>query len=456
MISSTYQTGGRRPRWGAALAALAMAGLVGVGCDSLIDVDNPNNVTAEDLLDPTAATAVANGSLFTVSDGYSYMLLVYSDVADELTWVGSRDAFQELDFGNPTNPANEFLDQAFILWAQGIWMSREAIEILEAHQADGALGDSEDLARAYLYGAITRTVTADWMEDITFSDLKESGPPVGEDNMNSLYTEALSWIDAGLALAPNGSDTERNLQAWKARTLFSSARWDMLGRKPVSITNNGLISSVAARDAAAAALALDNGDWVYEFEYSSSTLNNEAAQATEERLELRVSDDYIVPLEPARKERDRDAPNRGIALIDPVSGDGDARIDEFLTPYEDQNQYGDLRIVTAREMRLIMAEHELATNGNTQAFQDMINDVRDAGGMDDWDGTTPVARDMLIHERRANLFLGGQRLNDMYRFGIQSANWQATSPAASTPGTFFPISKTERDANCHLNPDFQC
>jgi hypothetical protein len=113
-------------------------------------------------------------------------------------------------------------------------------------------------------------------------------------------------------------------------------------------------------------------------------------------------------------------------------------------------------MLTAREMRLIIAENELATNGNTQVFQDLINEVRSAGGMADWDGATPAARDMLIHERRANLFLMGQRLNDMYRFGIQSANWQATSPAATTPGTFFPITKTEIDANCHLSPDFDC
>jgi hypothetical protein len=68
----------------------------------------------------------------------------------------------------------------------------------------------------------------------------------------------------------------------------------------------------------------------------------------------------------------------------------------------------------------------------------------------------PTAQDLLIHERRVNLFLQGRRLNDMYRFGIQSSMWQASSSAVTNPGTFLPITKVELDANCHLTTDFEC
>ena len=63
---------------------------------------------------------------------------------------------------------------------------------------------------------------------------------------------------------------------------------------------------------------------------------------------------------------------------------------------------------------------------------------------------------MLIHERRVNLFMQGRRLNDMYRFGIQSSAWQSTRKAATNPGTFLPITKVELDANCHITADFDC
>ncbi|MCZ6918506.1 MAG: hypothetical protein O7I93_17155, partial [Gemmatimonadetes bacterium] len=81
------------------------------------------------------------------------------------------------------------------------------------------------------------------------------------------------------------------------------------------------------------------------------------------------------------------------------------------------------------------------------------------GGMTPWvsgGAGMPAAQDLLIHERRVNLFLQGRRLNDMYRFGVQSSMWEASSPAATNPGTFLPITKIELDANCHLNPDFTC
>ena len=39
------------------------------GCDSLLDVSNPNNVVGDDVVDPTAASAVANGALYTVQEG---------------------------------------------------------------------------------------------------------------------------------------------------------------------------------------------------------------------------------------------------------------------------------------------------------------------------------------------------------------------------------------------------
>ena len=66
----------------------------------------------------------------------------------------------------------------------------------------------------------------------------------------------------------------------------------------------------------------------------------------------------------------------------------------------------------------------------------------------------PTAQNLLIYERQVNLYLQGHRLNDMYRFGIESDRWEASSTAASAPGTFFPITKAEIDANCYINPDW--
>ena len=81
-MTSRYHNGsGRAARWSACILALTI-GVTAVGCDSLIDVDNPNNVSAEDLLDPVAAPSIANGALYTVQYGAFSMMAPHSTAAD--------------------------------------------------------------------------------------------------------------------------------------------------------------------------------------------------------------------------------------------------------------------------------------------------------------------------------------------------------------------------------------
>jgi hypothetical protein len=114
-----------------------------------------------------------------------------------------------------------------------------------------------------------------------------------------------------------------------------------------------------------------------------------------------------------------------------------------------------MTIVSAREMYLILAEVALA-QGNTAAFTTNINAIRAFNqGLAPYSGT-PAPRDMLIHERLVNLWLQGRRLSDMYRFGIKSQEWAATSIAATTMGCFLPITTTERLSNANVKPQTTC
>ncbi len=432
------------------------------GCDSLLDVENPNNVVGDDVVQPTAATAVANGALFTLQDAYGDMLPTYSTVSDELHWIGSRDAWLELELGTPDNPANEFVDGAFPEFAQGRWMTNEAILILEEHQTNGDLEDDTDLARAYLYGAISLVLVADWFDDFAFSDRRESGPPIGEDNMGGLYTTAIGHLTSGLAIVGgSGSDLERNLLAMRARTHHAAAVWGMIGPSTASFpVASPLVLSAAAAADANAALAIDNADWLFEFDYDASTLQANIGFQVNSRLELRFSDDYIFAASDDNT-RDTDAADNGIRLQDLIDPMGDPRLDAIMTAFEDGDQYADLTILSGREMSLILAEDRLAagvmTGGNS--FEEHINNVRGFNAtLTDWSTAAgmPTAMDLLIHERRVNLYLQGRRLNDMYRFDVQSTEWQSSRSAVTNPGSFLPITKIELDANCHLNPDFEC
>ncbi len=431
-------------------------GFAVAGCNSLLDVDNPNNVIGDDLLDPTAATSVANGALYSLMSGYSYVLLDHATVSDELIWVGSRDSFQKLEQGWIEDPLNEFTDQGFREWAPARWMCDEAIEILEEHQANGALEDIRDLARTYLYAAFVYTNIPDFFESWAFSDRTYSGKPVPEDQMNTLYDTADEYAANGLALASSG-DLRMHLLAMRARAAFAKGVWNQIGHGTVT---TGLMSPGDAETAAGyaeAALAIDGSDWRFDLVYQPAGAFGDAQYSINERLELRFSDEYIVT-DASGKKRDRTAPGNGVALLDPIDNIPDPRVDEFLTPFEDNTQYSGLTLLSARAMYLIVAEHELL-EGNTAAFENAINTVRGFSATPLTDFVSggagmPTDQEILIHERRTNLIFQGYRLNDMYRFDIKSPQWQTASTAYQQPGAQFPITKAEIDANCWINPDW--
>jgi len=87
-------------------------------------------------------------------------------------------------------------------------------------------------------------------------------------------------------------------------------------------------------------------------------------------------------------------------------------------------------IASGDEALLIVAEAELET-GNVSAAVDAINALRAKASLPAYGGGTAAeVRVQLIDERRRELFLEGQRLNDIIRFNIPQV------PAAGTP---FPV-----------------
>src|SRR2546426_4616329 len=223
---------------------IAAAWLLGIvtACSSLLDVKNPNNVNAEDLNNPKAAPAIANGALATVAYGWGAILLEYSTASDEMTWIGSRDGFRELDVGNMTNPTNEFTDAAFPFVGRARWMSDFAIKQLSAFDSAGTLKNRDDLARAYLYAAIAYTMIGDMFNNFPIgSDQRTAAPPLGRANMDSTYKVAIAYATKGLAVAAATGNTsyQTALTAIRARAAFAKAVWARLHPTGPSIPIGG-------------------------------------------------------------------------------------------------------------------------------------------------------------------------------------------------------------------------
>lgn len=437
-----------RSRWSAPLVGVVAAGLC--GCGGLLDVTNPNNVPAGQIEDPQAAAFLVNGAQRQVSFGVTSMLLVYSTATDELDWVGSRDGWRELEQGKLSNGYNEFTDGAFPGLAQGRWLADEAVKVLEAQQTAATLVNPQDLARAYLWASMAYVTIADMFDDWALSNLQEAAPPVGPDNMGSLYDTAIGYLNKALPLAgtgTTGAELARQIRAMRARASFSRAVWDLVGKRPISASRLVNASSSYVTNAvtdAQAVLAGATATYTFRFTYTATIGRPDPGAWINQRQEMRVGRAYANPVGAVTwgttSIRDPIDVTKAPAVVDAVQA-------EWGTGYPPHT------MLSAREMHLIVAEARLAA-GDVNGFATAINALRALDGLTAWNSVTPQipAEDLLLFSRRTNLFLQGRRLADHYRFRSPPIEWSATSQAITSPGTFLPITAIECLSNPNIGP----
>ena len=450
--------------------AVVTAAVLLAGCSGLLDVTNPNNVVEDALTNPGAATAIANGAGATVTRALTAILAPYGAVTDELTYVGSRDAYGYADRGEVSDPFNEFADAAFPEMAEARWTSLKAVERLKAFDSEtpSVLTDKNDLARAYLYESIIFTTIGEMFDDFVIdADKTDAGPPLGEGNMSVVFDSAITQTTAGLAVAGLTKDNKIRLLAMRARAKHSKAIWAKLngsGGAPVTTPVASPLVNDAGADADAAAALAEMGAGVdYKFKLTPQTgtlgfpnvgndLNN--------RLELRTGDSQAGVPSSLCRDAGCDSwvvPGAGgntvasVKLQDPVNNIVDPVFQAIITECcikGTQNGQGDLvpiTIISAREMLLIRAEHALAS-GNTAGFTTYINQLRAFNSTLAPYAGTPAPQAMLIHSRFVNLYNQGKRLMDMHRFGIKARKW-VPEAEAYTKACFFPVMNIERSTH---------
>jgi hypothetical protein len=451
----------------AAVAISAKA--VQAACSGLLDVTNPNKVVEDALANPGAATAIANGAGATVTRALTAILAPYGAVTDELTYVGSRDAYGYADRGEVADPFNEFADAAFPEMSEARWTSATAVERLKAFNADAKLVDRNDLARALLYESIIFTSIGEMFDDFVIAANKtQAGPPIGEGNMAIVFDSAITQATEGLAIANLTRDNKIRLLAMRARAKHSKAIWAKLngsgGAPATTPVSSPLVNDAGADADAAAALAEIGVGSDYKFKLTplvqtlgfpnvGNDLNN--------RLELRTGDSQAGTPSSLCRDATCDTwvvPGPGgntvasVKYLDPVTNIIDPVFQAVITECcikGAQNGQGDLvplTIVSAREMMLIRAEHALA-NGNASGFTGFINQIRAFNStLTPYDGASPAPQEMLIHTRFVNTYNQGKRLMDMHRFGIKAKKWVPASEAYAK-ACFFPVMNIERSTH---------
>jgi len=432
-------------------------------CSSLLDVKNPNSVTEGDLNTPKSAANQANGALASLARAWGQILTPYSMATDELTWIGSRDAWQNLDQGTISEPTNEFVDAAFFYVGEARWWDDQTIRRLNGFAASGVLADSNALGRAYLYGALVYTMIGNLFDNFPIGSSRDtSAAPLGATKMDSVYKIAVGYATIARTIAQNIGDQDLELDATAARATarYYQALWAKLNNPPPSAVPlaSPLVNDAAAVADANAALALATTlqltDWRYQFHYDPTTISTDIGFEVNERQEMRIGGVYVYPnctvsgCSTGGKTIDVDS----IRLRDPIDNKRDPELTRFLLDskngFLNNTRWGALTFLSARELYLIVGEAALAAGDNT-GFQNAINAERALNGLTAYTGAVgqPTAQAMLQYERQRNLFLQGKRLFDEYRFAVNADIWQAGSEAITTPATFLPITITERLAN---------
>src|SRR5439155_504235 len=160
------------------------------------------------------------GAASATARAWGTVLTPYSEATDELTWIGSRDAWGDLDQGYLSGITNEFVDAAFPSLAQARWLGDEAIKRLSKFDADGVLPNRDDLARSYLYAAIAYVTIGDMFDDWPIgSDRQVAARPLGPSNMAQVYDTAVVFTTRGIAIAQatGSKDLVLALTAMRAR-----------------------------------------------------------------------------------------------------------------------------------------------------------------------------------------------------------------------------------------------
>lgn len=432
----------------ASARVLAVGGLAAaVACGDLLEVKNPNAIDEQALNNPAAASNIANGVLAATTRMLSGTTVPYAVATDELDWIGSRDAWNDMERGIYSNYLNEFTDQAFPFVGEARYVADNAIKLLRGFQAQGRLADSSQLARTYLYAAIVYASIADMYDDYAFSDKQTARAPIGRANMSRLYDTAVVYLDRANAIATGNAGAayvalRYPVMAYRARVKHGKAVWQKITPKGPTAPAAPLVNDAGAVADANAALAL--------------------APSADARFQLVNNLEATAGINIWFEVNGRNEHRTGTyyrTLNDPVTGALDPTAQAQLAAFTAfGTQSGTFTLTSNRELRLILAEASLATGAAGQAAAvSQINTVRALDSKPAYtSGTVAQDQAMLVHERSVQLWLMRRRLADMARFNLVDPKWVLVSgyeSALNVKGLLFPIPNVERLGNpCIADP----
>ncbi len=391
-----------RNRW-RDLRALTMVPvlLMGVGCDDLLKVTDPDLLEKDDIAGAKGADLLWSGGLREFSNAFggsrSGHAVISGIMSDEFHNVGPDAEIGEVD-RRATTPETWYLEEAFRFLHRARVTTENAAGFLEAlNPRDSRVAEMWSLnAYAHLF------LAEDFCSGVPLSTISLDGDiTLGEPTTTrELFEIAVSRFDAALAQAGGDLDQERLARVGKARALVNLKRFTEAAQA---------VSSVPT-------------EWAYLMYYGSfQSLVNRLQWEGGSRFSL--SDQEGENGLPFRSANDPRLP-----WVD--GGVGTDGISPLFVQMKFPGTDSPVTLAGGLEARYIQAEAALA-EGNVAGFLGPLNEVREALGMDPVSdpGTTEGRVDLLFYERGFTFWGEGHRLGDMRRLVRQYGR---------APGEVFP------------------
>lgn len=395
-------------------AILVVALLILPGCqDSITDV---GSLEDEHLDNEAALEPILNGMGRELSIALGQLALTGAAVSREIIGTGSQT-----NFGSTLGQRAGILDpvETDLHWSaaqSARWVAEDGIRrmrsVLGEEFADSALA-----ARALLYAGFANRLLG---ENMCFAVI-DGGPPLPAQES---LTRAEAAFTEAMAIADRIGDTELAIAALAGRASVRVGLGDWTGAR----SDAEAVPIGFEHDAPYSDRALEQYNPIF-WAVAGLPYRNLSVFST-------FYDGYFTSTGDLRVRW----------TIDPAHPEEDGTPFHIHQKYTSRND--PLRLVSGREMRLIVAEARLRS-GDVQGAVSAINEVRLLAGVD------PVTADDLVgawtalkRERGIELWLEGRRLGDLRRWISEASPGEAED--MSGRDTCFPIGTTEVDTNPNI------
>jgi len=408
--------------------AIFLLALPGTGCDDLLEVEDPVNLTPDDLTGGAPVDLTVNGIRGAFQEMMDNYVMHTGMMTDEFILAGTFPYRAEIDERATLTNNSGLLNELYNPISVTRFMADTGVVILEEAEGRPGLDEAEvrqGLALAKYYGAYSRMLLA---ESFCESPIA-SGPPLSSDER---MQDALQAFQEAEAAAQTAGDSN----------LAGAARLGQ-ARAQLWLGDYGAAASLAGQVPS---------DLAFYAHYSGNSVAQynrvaDVTHALDDTYRWTVGDGSLEFTAFERWPYFDEWVQLGLLVPRP-----DLESFNPSVPVVLQMKYASaddpIPVATASEARLIQAE-VLLRNGDPDAASAIVNDLRETNwGLDPilFSGNLSEDLPILVRERARELYLTGERIGTFRRL-IASDGIDMFPTGKLGNQTCFPIPERETDTN---------